>query len=121
MAARGTVAAGAGIRTSGVVLAFTWMIATGLAHAQTGPVEATTAAGEKVRLLPDGRWEWIDGQKASVQRAERAVEAKRQQEVREAELKRERAAQGGGLLGLGRTIYEGDRDYNRGTLNPKMR
>ena len=36
-------------------------------------------------------------------------------------LRRERNAQGGGLLGLGRTVYEGDKDYNRGTLNPKMR
>jgi hypothetical protein len=92
-----------------------------MAQAQTTPIEATTAAGDKVRLLPDGRWEWVDGQKAAVQRSERALQARRQDEAREAELKRERAAQGGGLLGLGRTIYEGDRDYNRGSLNPKMR
>jgi hypothetical protein len=93
----------------------------GLARAQTAPIDATTAAGEKVRLLPDGRWEWGDGQKAAVQRNERALQARRQDEAREAELKRERGAQGGGLLGLGRTIYEGDRDFNRGSLNPKMR
>jgi hypothetical protein len=100
---------------------FACAFAAGAASAQSAPIEAVTPTGEKVRLLPDGRWEWVDGQKAAVQRTERAVEAKRQQDVREAELKRERAAQGGGLLGLGRTIYEGDRDYNRGTLNPKMR
>ncbi len=103
------------------LLALAGGLAAGAANAQTPSIEAVTAAGEKVRLLPDGRWEWVDGQKAAVQRTERAVEAKRAQEVREAELKRERGAQGGGLLGLGRTIYEGDRDYNRGTLNPKMR
>lgn len=95
--------------------------AAGATHAQGAPIEATTAGGEKVRLMPDGRWEWVDGQKAAVQKNERAAEARRQQETREAELRRERGAQGGGLLGLGRTIYEGDRDYNRGTLNPKMR
>ena len=33
----------------------------------------------------------------------------------------ERAAQGGGVLGFGRTIYEGEKDYNRGSLNPKTR
>ena len=101
--------------------AFACALAAGAASAQSTPIEAVTPTGEKVRLLPDGRWEWVDGQKAAVQRTERAVEVKRQQDVREAELKRERAAQGSGLLGLGRTIYEGDRDYNRGTLNPKMR
>ncbi|MBL8376732.1 MAG: hypothetical protein JNM79_02585 [Burkholderiales bacterium] len=90
-------------------------------NARAQVIEATTAAGEKVRLLPDGRWEYADGAKAALQRGERAAEAKRQDEARQAELRRERGAQGGGLLGLGRTIYEGDRDYNRGSLNPKLR
>ena len=93
----------------------------GTAQAQTAVIEATTSAGERVRLLPDGRWEWIEGNKAALQRSEREVAARRQDEQRQAELKRERNAQGGGLLGLGRTVYEGDKDYNRGTLNPKMR
>ncbi|MFN0163010.1 MAG: hypothetical protein ACKVQQ_17405 [Burkholderiales bacterium] len=88
---------------------------------QAQVIEATTASGEKVRLLPDGRWEYVDGAKAAQQKGERAAEAKRQDEARQAELRRERGAQGGGLLGLGRTIYEGDRDYNRGSLNPKLR
>jgi hypothetical protein len=109
------------LRAFAAGIAFACAFAAGAASAQSVPIEAVTPTGDKVRLLPDGRWEWVDGQKAAVQRTERAVEAKRQQDVREAELKRERAAQGGGLLGLGRTIYEGDRDYNRGTLNPKMR
>ena len=93
----------------------------GHAHAQSVPIEATTSAGEKVRLMPDGRWEWVDGPKAVQQKRDREAEARRQEEARQAEMKRERAAQGGGLIGLGRTVYEGDKDYNRGTLNPKMR
>lgn len=97
------------------------LAAAGAAHAQGAPIEATTAAGERVRLLPDGRWEWVDAQKAAVQRGAREAEAKRLEEAKQAEIRRERAAQGGGVLGLGRTIYEGDKDYNRGTLNPKMR
>jgi opacity protein-like surface antigen len=97
------------------------LLCAGPALAQQGVIEATTAGGEKVRLLPDGRWEFVDGQKAAVQRSERAAEVKKQEEVRQAEVKRERGAQGGGVLGIGRTVYEGDKDYNRGTLNPKMR
>jgi hypothetical protein len=77
----------------------------GLATGQV--IEATTAAGEKVRLLPNGRWEYADERKAGAQR-----------KAAEAEKARERAAQGT-LLGIGRPIYEGDKDYNRGTLNPR--
>ena len=104
-----------------------WMMVAGLvcaplhAVAQTGVIDATTASGERVRWLPDGRWEWIDGQKAVAQKQQRGVEVKKQEEVRQAEIKRERAAQGGGVLGFGRTIYEGEKDYNRGSLNPKTR
>ena len=89
----------------------------GTAHAQTGAIEATTSSGEKVRLMPDGRWEWVEQKKAAVQQERRRQEV----EQRQAELKRERSAQGGGLLGLGRTLHEGDKDYNRGSLNPKFR
>lgn len=74
-----------------------------------GVVEAVTANGERVRLLPTGRWEWVDEKKAEVQRT-----------AAEAERARERSAQGG-LLGIGRTLYPGDKDYNRGTLNPAKR
>ena len=93
----------------------------GTLHAQTLAIEAITSTGEGVRLMPDGRWEWVDGNKAALQKSERELATKRQNEQRQVELKRERNAQGGGLLGLGRTVYEGDKDYNRGTLNPKMR
>ena len=79
------------------------------ALAQDVYIEATTAAGEKVRLLPNGRWEYVDPVKAEPQRKAREVEAER-----------ERSAQGG-WLGGSRKIYEGDKDYNRGSLNPNRR
>lgn len=73
---------------------------------QENVIEATTAAGEKVRLLPNGRWEFVDQKKAEVQRATAQAEATREQRSQ------------GGLFGIGRKVYEGDKDYNRGTLNP---
>ena len=84
------------------------------AIAQTGkpealPLEAVTASGEKVRLFDNGRWEYVDERKAVVQR-----------QAASAEIARERSSQGG-FMGIGRRIQEGDKDYNRGTLNPKMR
>ena len=30
-------------------------------------------------------------------------------------------ADGATVIGIGRTLYEGDKDYNRGSLNPKLR
>lgn len=85
------------------------ILAAGQAVAQEQGIEATTATGEKVRLLPNGRWEFADVQKAAVQR--QAVEA---------EVARDRSSQGG-FLGIGRRVYEGDKEFNRGSLNPKMR
>ena len=79
-----------------------------IVHAQS-PLEATTASGEKVRLFDNGRWEYADEKRAVVQR-----------KAADIELARERTGQGG-FLGFGRRIQEGDKDYNRGTLNPKMR
>jgi hypothetical protein len=88
-------------------------LALGLAFAACAgaqaPVEATTANGEKVKLFPDGRWEYADPVKAEPQKKARAEE-----------LERERAAQGG-WFGFGRKVYEGDKDYNRGSLNPTRR
>ena len=80
-----------------------------VARAQPAAIEATTATGEKVRLFPDGRWEYAD-----------PVKAEPQKKARAAETERERNAQGG-WFGFGRKIYEGDKDYNRGTLNPARR
>jgi len=90
-------------RTAALIVAV--MLATN-AFAQDGAIEATTAAGEKVRLLANGRWEYADPKKAEPQRKAAAEE-----------LERERGAQGG-WFGFGRKIYEGDKDYNRGSLNP---
>jgi hypothetical protein len=77
------------------------------AQAPAGAIEATTGGGEKVWLLPGGRWEYADHKKAEPQR-----------EQRRAEDERDRSAQG--ILG-GRKIYPGDKDYNRGSLNPNRR
>lgn len=79
------------------------------AFAEDGTIEATTAAGEKVRLLSNGRWEYVDVKKAEPQRKAAAEE-----------VERERNAQGG-WFGIGRKVYPGDPDYNRGTLNPNRR
>lgn len=76
------------------------------------PVEATTGAGEKVRLYPNGRWEYVDAQKAVAAQELAAQYPENKTRPIEAQ---------GGLLGIGRTVMPGDKDYNRGTLNPKMR
>lgn len=75
-------------------------------------IEATTASGEKVRLLPNGRWEYVDAQKAAVAKA-------LADQYPENQL-RPQAAQGC-MFGIGRCIMPGDKDYNRGTLNPAKR
>jgi hypothetical protein len=81
------------------------------APAQNAPIEATTGAGDKVRLFPDGRWEFVDPKK----RAEMPAAA-------------QPAAAGtqacppgsqGGLFGIGRCIPPGDPQYNRGSLGKK--
>ena len=74
-----------------------------------GTIEAVTASGEKVYLLPDGRWEFADPRKAEPQRAQRSAADQRERESQ------------GGLFGIGRRIYPGDPDYNRGSLNPNRR
>ena len=89
----------------GAILAFCAFAAL----AQDAGIDAVTAGGEKVRLFANGRWEYVDQKKAEVQRR-----------AGEAELTRERGSQGG-FFGFGRRIYEGDKDYNRGSLNPKTR
>lgn len=86
---------------------------TAVGYAQSGAVmDATTTAGEKVRLLPNGRWEYVNEQKAA---AAKAVA----DQYPENQL-RPQAAQGC-LFGIGRCIMPGDKDYNRGTLNPAKR
>lgn len=76
------------------------------------PVEATTDAGDKVRLYPNGRWEYADRQKAAA--AEQVAAQYPENKTRPVDAQ-------GGLFGVGRSIMPGDKDYNRGSLNPKLR
>lgn len=80
------------------------------AQAEEKAMDATTASGEKVRLLPNGRWEYVNQQKQ--------VEAKK---VFDTYPENRNPDAQGGIGGFGRTINPGDKDYNRGTLNPKVR
>ena len=76
------------------------------------PLEATTASGEKVRLFPNGRWEYIDAKKAA--EAQQVAAQYPENKTRPID------AQGGWLPGT-RTVMPGDKEYNRGSMNPKMR
>lgn len=75
-------------------------------------VEATTAAGEKVLLHPNGRWEYVDPQKSAAMR-----------KTAEQYPENQGCPPGsqGGFFGMGRCIMPGDKDYNRGSLNPNRR
>ena len=75
------------------------------------PVEAVTVNGEKVRLFPNGRWEYVDAARAAAAQQKAAAYPENQT--------RPEGAQGG-LFGVGRIIMPGDKDYNRGSLNPKL-
>ncbi|HET7775600.1 MAG TPA: hypothetical protein VFK74_04475 [Azospira sp.] len=76
------------------------------------PVEATTAQGEKVLLFPTGKWEYVDAHKAA--EARKVAELYPENKVRPVD------AQGGWVPGS-RVLMPGDKDYNRGSLNPKSR
>ena len=76
------------------------------------PLEATTAEGQKVRLFPNGRWEYVDAAKA--EEAKKVAAEYPENKTRPVDAQ-------GGAFGVGRLIMPGDKDYNRGTLNPKMR
>lgn len=77
------------------------------------PVEALTADGQKVRLYPNGRWEFVDVAKAA--EAKKVAAEYPENKTRPVE------SQGIVIGGVGRYVMPGDKDYNRGTLNPKMR
>lgn len=76
------------------------------------PLAAVTVEGDKVLLHPNGRWEFADAAKAAA--AKKTAELYPENKVRPVD------AQGGWLPGS-RVIMPGDPDYNRGSLNPKMR
>lgn len=82
-------------------------------HAQSAAViDATTATGEKVRLLPNGRWEYVDAQKAAA--AKVVADQYPENKLRPMDAQ-------GCIFGIGRCVMPGDKDYNRGTLNPAKR
>lgn len=95
--------------------ALLWMgVALACSAAQAGEgsvIEATTAGGDKVQLLPNGRWTYVDT-------AKQAQASKIADTYPENHLRPE-AAQGGWFGG--RYVMPGDKDYNRGSLNPKQR
>lgn len=71
-------------------------------------IEATTAAGEKVVLHPNGRWEFVDVQKQA--------EAKKVADQYPENKRCPPGWQGGLVPGFSRCIPPGDKDYNRGSL-----
>jgi hypothetical protein len=83
-----------------------------MAEQPVSPIKATTANGDQVLLHPNGHWEFIDVKKAA--------EAK---EVAKQFPENQSCPSGtqGGLLGFGRCIPVGDRDYNRGSMSGKGR
>ncbi len=79
--------------------------------ADAPPIEATTAQGDRVRLFPTGRWEYVDARKAEAQKPIVDAYQKAHDD--------EKALEQGGLFGVGRKIKPGDPDYNRGSLGGK--
>lgn len=77
------------------------------------PLNATTVDGQQVRLFPNGRWEFVDAAKAAS--AQQVAAQYPENQTRPID------SQGGVFGGVGRIIMPGDKDYNRGSLNPKLR
>ena len=77
------------------------------------PIEAQTADGQKVRLYPNGRWEYVDAAKAA--EAQKVAAEYPENKTRPVD------SQGIVIGGVGRYVMPGDKDYNRGSLNPKLR
>jgi hypothetical protein len=78
----------------------------------SAPVIATTESGDRVILHANGRWEYADTGKAA--EAQKVADQFPENQTRPVEAQ-------GGLFGIGRTLMPGDKDYNRGSLNPKQR
>lgn len=83
------------------------------AELERAPVEAVTADGQPVRLYPNGRWEYVDAEKAAA--AQKVAAEYPENKTRPLD------SQGIMIGGVGRVIMPGDKDYNRGSLNPKLR
>jgi hypothetical protein len=92
------------------------------------PVEATTPTGEKIRLYPDGRWEYADPAKRAANPAPAAAPGAATASPQAAAPAVAASPAGacppdsqGHLLWVGRCVLPGDRDYNRGSLSGKGR
>ena len=98
------------------------VLALNAAHAQaSAPIEATTPAGDRILLYPDGRWEYADP-------AKRAASPKPAPPAAATPAAATPVAAGacppgsqGHLFGVGGCVVPGDRDYNRGSLSGKGR
>ena len=79
---------------------------------ERAPIEATTPSGDKVLLHPNGRWEYVDAKKADEAR-----------KVSQQYPENQGCPPGsqGRLFGVGRCVLPGDKDFNRGSLNPNRR
>jgi hypothetical protein len=99
-------------------------LAMGAAHAQA-PIEATTPAGERILLHPDGRWEYADpAQRAASPKPAPAAAAPAAPVAAAATPVAAGACPPGSqghLLGIGRCVTPGDADYSRGSLSGKGR
>jgi hypothetical protein len=73
-------------------------------------IQAVTAEGDAVILHPDGQWQYVDAGKAA-----------KAQEVAGKLNSRQGCPTNsqGTLLGFGRCITKGDKEYNRGSLSGK--
>jgi len=101
--------------TAVLLSALLWLVAAknaGAAEAGGVAIEATTVHGDRVLLHPNGRWEYVSAEKAAAAR-----------KVAEQYPENQGCPPGsqGGLFGFGRCIMPGDKDYNRGSLNPNRR
>lgn len=83
-----------------------------LADETASTIEATTSKGDLVKLHPNGRWEFVDNEKA--QKAAALAQTYPENQVCPP------GAQGK-FLGFGRCILPGDKEFNRGSLSGKGR
>ena len=100
------------MRTAVAVIVVGLAIPASAAEPAGSPIEATTAQGDRVLLHPNGRWEYVNPQKAAAAR-----------KVAEQFPENQGCPPGsqGNFFGFGRCIAPGDKDYNRGSLNPNRR
>lgn len=86
------------------------LISAAVAEEAPTDIQATTANGDAVILHPDGQWEYVDNKKAA---AAQEVARKLNNRV-ECPVNSQ-----GILLGFGRCIKKGDKEFNRGSLSGK--